>query len=191
MRKEFFLISNLISASRFLLTAVCAYLLITNSLIAAAVLVLIIWISDMLDGYMARSRNEITELGKIIDPIADKTAIFVISLVMVFKEFIPLWFFIIIIARDIIILTGGLFLKTRTKVVLQSNFIGKVAAFTIGFTILMFLLKKIEYIAFSSYHNEFTELFTTVCVFVSLVVIVFSIISYFNRFLKLINKSTN
>lgn len=188
---EFFYISNLISISRFLLAAICAYLLISNDLIAAIIIIIIIWISDLLDGYFARSRNEISELGKIIDPLADKFAIFVIALIMVYKEFIPLWFFIVLIVRDIVILIGGLYLRFKTKVVLQSNLTGKVAAFIIGFTILMFLLKKIEYIAFSSYHNEFTELFLPLCVFVSLVVIVFSIISYLNRFLKLLKKSTN
>lgn len=188
---EFFYISNLLSMSRFILTAICAYLLITNYLLASAAVMVLMWITDMLDGYYARSRNEISELGKLIDPIADKSAIIVLALIMVYKGFIPLWFFLVVLIRDLLILGGGLYLKAKTKVVIQSNLAGKTAAFVIGFTILMFLLEKIEHIAFLSYLNEFTELFISVCVFVSLVVIVFSIISYFNRFLKVINKSTN
>jgi CDP-diacylglycerol--glycerol-3-phosphate 3-phosphatidyltransferase len=155
------------------------------------ILIILIWISDLLDGYYARRRNEISELGKILDPLADKTAVFVIALIMVYKGFIPLWFFIVVASRDFLILCGGLYLKQKSKVVLQSNLMGKAAVFVIGFTILMFLLKKTDYMAVSSYHSEFTELFLSLCVFVSLVVIVFSIISYTNRFLKLFKKSTN
>jgi CDP-diacylglycerol--glycerol-3-phosphate 3-phosphatidyltransferase len=170
---------------------VCAYLLIIDSLVASSIFIIIIWISDLLDGYLARKRNEISELGKILDPLADKFAVIIISLIMVFKEFIPIWFFLVIVIRDILIICGGIYLKIKTHVVLQSNQVGKAAVFFIGLTILMFLLKKIEYIVFSSYHNEFTELLLSILVFVSLVVTVFSIISYLNRFVNILKKSTN
>ena len=191
MTKEFFYISNLISISRFFLTAVCAYFLLTWKYDFAVIMIIVIWVSDLLDGFIARIRNEITELGKIIDPLADKTAISIISLILVFQGVIPLWFFIVIVLRDLLILSGGLFLKSKIGKVPQSNLIGKITVFIIGLTILIFLLKKIRYIAFLAYHNEFTELLLSLMILLSLVLIVFSIISYLNRFLKLIKPSTN
>ena len=186
MSKEFFYISNLISLSRFLLTAICVIFLINNNFVIAGLFIVIIWISDLLDGFIARSRNEISELGKIIDPVADKAAIISISLVMVFKGLIPMWFVIVIVLRDLLIISGGLWLKNKKNIVLQSNQIGKLTVFIIGFTILFFLVKQIN--TFFSYHNEFTELFTIVLLLLSLVMIVFSTISYFNRFYKAINR---
>lgn len=186
MNREFFYISNIISASRFLLTGVCAYFLIEEMYIAGSIMIIVIWLSDLLDGYAARSRNEISELGKLIDPLADKTAIIVISLIMVIKGFIPLWFVGVILLRDIMILSGGLYLKSKKHIILQSNRIGKFAVFTIGLTLLVFLVSRQNLF---SYPNEFTELLLPVLVFLSLVMIVFSIVSYFKRFLTEINRN--
>ena len=97
-----------------------------------------------------------------------------------------MWFVIVIVLSDLLIISGGLWLKNKKNIVLQSNQIGKLTVFIIGFTILFFLVKQIN--TFFSYHNEFTELFTIVLLLLSLVMIVFSTISYFNRFYKAINR---
>jgi CDP-diacylglycerol--glycerol-3-phosphate 3-phosphatidyltransferase len=152
----------------------------------AGIVIIIIWISDLLDGYLARQRNEISELGKIIDPVADKTAIISISIVMILKGLIPVWFFIIVVLRDVLILSGGLYLKASKNIVLQSNWIGKVTVFMIGFTILIYLFSNIN--IFLSYHNEFTELLLFILLLLSLVMIVFSIISYLKRFFQAFNR---
>src|SRR4030095_2658915 len=186
MNKEFFYISNLISLSRFILTALCLIFLINNEFITAGTLIILIWISDLLDGYWARTRNEISELGKMIDPIADKTAIISISMVMVYKGLLPAWFFFIIVFRDLLIVIAGLFLKVKRKIVLQSNTIGKLTAFFTGFTVLVFLIFNAK--IFFSYHSEFTELFLIILLLLSLVMIVFSTISYLNRFSKALNR---
>jgi len=189
MRPEFFYISNIISYSRFILTAVCAYFLLSNNYTAGCIMIIIIWISDLLDGYAARSRNEISDLGKLIDPAADKTAIMVISAILAAKGFVPVWFIIIVFIRDLIILSGGLYLKKTKNVILQSNRIGKAAVFIIGLTLLVYLFINSNIVSYFSYHGEFTELLLFVLLLLSLVMIVFSIVSYFIRYLNEIKRN--
>lgn len=150
------------------------------------------WFTDILDGYFARSRNEVSETGKIIDPLADKISIVTISLVMVLTDIIPLWFFLVIMSRDIIILLGGLTVKRKTGKVLQSNIIGKLTVFVIGFS-LMNMLVITHFFSQNSnnfflYHIEKLELYWKFLILISMVMIVISIVSYFRIFLKAVFK---
>jgi len=150
------------------------------------------WLTDILDGYFARSRNEISELGKVIDPVADKVSIITISLVMVMTGIIPLWFFLVIMSRDILILSGGLAVKKKTGKVLQSNITGKLTVFVIGFT-LMNMLIITHFLSqntnnFFLYHIEKLELYWKFLILISMMMIVISIVSYFRIFLKSVIK---
>ena len=150
------------------------------------------WLTDVLDGYFARKRNEVSELGKIVDPLADKISIITISLIMVLTGIIPLWFFLVIMSRDILILSGGLYIKRKTGIVLQSNIIGKWTVFVIGFT-LMNMLIITHFLSQSTnnfflYHIEKLELYWKFLILISMVMIVISIVSYFRIFLKSVIK---
>lgn len=190
--KEILYISNLISLSRFLLLGVTLYFLFEQSYIIALAFIALIWISDLLDGYFARSRNEISELGKIIDPIADKAAVIAIVLVLLIQNVIPIWYVILVIARDIAILAGGIYLTRTKKVVLQSNWLGKIAVFTIGLTLFISIFAVAAKLGqlgeFFMYHTEFMELLYTLALLLSIVMIIVSLVSYFNRFLIIIKK---
>lgn len=194
MRKEIFYISNLISLSRFLLLGLTVFFLMRDELIYTLVFIFLIWISDLLDGYFARSRNEISELGKIIDPVADKICIITIVIVLLIKGIIPFWYVLITIVRDVLILAGGLYLKSSRNTVLQSNALGKIAVFTIGLTlfisIFLFGAIKGSFGNYFMYHTEFVELLYSISILLSLVMIVISVISYFNRFMQFYKKNT-
>lgn len=74
--------------------------------------------TDFFDGYYARLYNQETELGKILDPIADKILLFstLISLFVVSQQsLIPSWFLLLFIAKDSILLGGGCFLLYGKK----------------------------------------------------------------------------
>lgn len=88
-------------------------------------LVMVMVASDILDGAIARSRNEVTEWGKIIDPIADKLAIDSIAALLVLLKGLPIWVAVAVIGRDVLIVVGGVLLASRIKVVPSSNFWGK------------------------------------------------------------------
>jgi CDP-diacylglycerol--glycerol-3-phosphate 3-phosphatidyltransferase len=99
--------------------------------------------TDMLDGYVARKYNLVSDLGKALDPVADKLmhVTVMICLSIVFSDKNPPYFIlaIIIAAKELIMLLVGLFL-VRKKVVVAANIFGKVAStfLSIGVCILFF-----------------------------------------------------
>jgi CDP-diacylglycerol--glycerol-3-phosphate 3-phosphatidyltransferase len=105
------------------------------------VLVGVGWLTDALDGYMARKLGQISELGKILDPLVDK--IFVISLFffLMFMRDFPAWVLIVIIPRDLLILWGGFYLARKRKTVEQSQLWGKLAASAQIITAIAYLLR--------------------------------------------------
>lgn len=109
---------------------------------------------------------------------------------MLFKGIIPLWFVIITVSRDALILIGGLYLNAKKNIVLQSNMMGKLAVFTIGFTLFLSIFEagaqKGQFGNFFSYHNEITELFIGVLLFSSIVMILLSLVFYSKRFIEII-----
>lgn len=82
-------------------------------------------ISDYLDGVIARKTNTISEWGKILDPVADKLAAFVLFLYAVWAGLIPLWFLIVEVARDLLILSGSLYIKQQHGKVAMAVMSGK------------------------------------------------------------------
>ncbi len=192
-RKEIFYISNLISLSRFLLTGITVILLLSSfkeKYLYSVGMILIIGISDLLDGYFARKKNEISELGKIIDPLADKVCIISIALILLTQNVIPIWFVLIIVLRDVIIFSGGMYLKYKEKVVLMSNRIGKISVFIIGLTLLFsifFMHFKYNQIFFS-YHTENLELYLKFLIILSIAMSIVSLIVYIFRFTGIVFK---
>lgn len=96
--------------------------------------------TDLADGWLARKFNEITEIGKIIDPLADKVAIGVIVIKLYLIGEIPDFYFWVIILRDVIIFTGGIFVSKKIGKVLPSNLLGKITVLTIGFFLFALIL---------------------------------------------------
>lgn len=74
-------------------------------------------ITDFLDGYIARKYNLITELGKLLDPIADKILVLTAFLAFVYFQIIPAWMLIIIIFREVLITASRLILAKKGKVI--------------------------------------------------------------------------
>lgn len=69
----------------------------------AAILFVTAGLSDILDGYLARSRNEVTNLGKFLDPLADKVVIMTALILLVRTGWAPAWIAIAIIIREVAI----------------------------------------------------------------------------------------
>ncbi len=192
--REIFYVSNLLSSSRFVLLIFTTYFLLVNSgyhYLIASIIIVLIWLTDILDGYLARKRNEVSELGKIIDPLADKVTVITITLILLFQGIIPLWFFIIIMLRDLLILSGGLYIKQQKGIVVQSNMIGKLTVFIIGFTLLNSILIAQFTLPGENnlflYHIEKLELYWKFLILVSITMSVISLISYLQKFVKTIS----
>ncbi len=106
--------SNLISFSRIFIALPIIYLHYHNGrqitwLIGGLVIYGIF--SDYLDGYVARKTNTISEWGKVLDPLADKITATLLFLYAVVIGYIPLWFLVVEVIRDVIIVSGSLYIK--------------------------------------------------------------------------------
>lgn len=142
---ELLLIPNLLSLSRVALTPVIGYFLWRNDPASTAICLLLLvvaGITDALDGYYARRLNQRSDLGLILDPLADKifAAVLLIELIL-FRDF-PFWLALAIIGRDLLFAIAGAALIGRRKVPLASNLTGKYAFFSvvvlIGFSVISF-----------------------------------------------------
>lgn len=97
-------------------------------------------LTDILDGVLARARNEVTEWGKIIDPIADKLAIDSIAVLLVYMKGLPFWLAAVVVGRDVLIVIGGVLLASRIKVVPASNSWGKATTCVMAALLLTFAM---------------------------------------------------
>lgn len=116
--------------------------------IAALVAFVLIAVTDALDGYLARSRNEITRLGAILDPIADK-ALMLASLILltrpslaVLRPQFPIWFTLLVISRDTILILGSFLINSiHSHVDIKPRIAGKASTALMMLAIVMVLLK--------------------------------------------------
>jgi cardiolipin synthase (CMP-forming) len=137
--RDFLLIPNILSLVRLLLIPVVVLLVAKGQNIAALLLILLGIITDILDGYLARKLNQISELGKIIDPLGDKlgTAALVVALVL-YRDF-PVWAAILVIARDVALLFGAAFYIAAGQPIPMSNMLGRLTALAWGVAVVSYL----------------------------------------------------
>lgn len=105
-------IPNFLSFLRILLIPVFAVLLIKDHLLWAVIVITIAQTTDMVDGWIARKYDQVSALGKVLDPIADKLSQISIIIVLIFKYWDNAikYLFMFFIAKEIIMIAGGLVL---------------------------------------------------------------------------------
>jgi phosphatidylglycerophosphate synthase len=116
---------NQITALRFILVPVVYVLLIRGWYILALIVFAIAALTDLLDGAMARTRNQITDMGKVIDPVADKLLIIVVLLHIGWRLLIIKIFVIYIIFEMVAVFIGYFFAFLIGKPI-GANFFGKI-----------------------------------------------------------------
>ena len=90
----------------------------------SCILYMLISLTDKLDGYLARSRGEVTDFGKFLDPIADKLAVIGAFLYLLEIELVPSWAVLLIVAREFLV--SGLRMVVSTKgVVIAASSLGR------------------------------------------------------------------
>jgi CDP-diacylglycerol--glycerol-3-phosphate 3-phosphatidyltransferase len=108
-----------------LLTPFSEYWLGINAYTFAIVIFLAASLTDILDGHLARSRNQVSNLGKLLDPIADKLLISAALIVLVDKGLAPAWSVVVILGREFIV-TGLRSVAATEGVVIQAQTSGKI-----------------------------------------------------------------
>lgn len=137
------------------------FFLLNGNVLISAVIFIAASITDGIDGYIARKRNMITNLGKLMDPLADK--VLVVSALICFVEvfwWVPAWTVLIIIAREFIVTGFRLSIVAGdNKAVIAADIWGKIkTAFTMGVIIFILVLKgAFEDIYVAFFHPQHLE----------------------------------
>ena len=136
-------IPNLISVLRLLLVPVFLWLVFGEGEIAwAGVLLGVIGATDWIDGYLARRLDQVSEVGKFLDPLADRLAVFVAVIAGLIKDILPAWFAWALILREVVIGFGALYGWTRGVTKLDVRWLGKTATLLLYAAITGFYLAE-------------------------------------------------
>jgi len=84
-------------------------------------------LSDFLDGFASRALNQVSEMGKWLDPVADKVCAATLFTYVWWIEMVPTWLFVFILLRDVMILAGSVAIKKKRGKVAMSVMPGKIA----------------------------------------------------------------
>lgn len=129
-------IPNILSFIRLLLVPVyvVSFFLI-NKYVALAIFILAS-ITDFIDGYIARKFNAITELGKVLDPLADKLLKMSALITLTCSDLLPLWVTILMIICDVAMIISGICIYKK-QITIPSNWIGKLGTIIITLGVIM------------------------------------------------------
>lgn len=144
-------VPNVLSFLRLLLVPVFLICIIQGLFFIALLVLIVASLSDAFDGYLARRLNQVSNLGILLDPLADRLYIFAALLGLAFRGYVPWWLLLVIVARDLLIVALALVLWARgqmgkrgekgrfTRGAIPVTFLGKTATFllALGLPIIM------------------------------------------------------
>jgi cardiolipin synthase len=125
-------VPNALSAIRILLIpAFVALILHRDSRLAGFLLLAGVVSTDWVDGYVARRTGQVTEVGKLLDPLADRLAMAAALITFVVADLLPLWAALVILVRDAVVLAAAIWLALSGGPRIDVRPIGKYATFTL------------------------------------------------------------
>lgn len=157
-------IPNLISVIRILLIPIIAVLYYNNYIWWTVFVIFISGLSDAVDGKIARKFNQVSNLGKLLDPVADKFTIFALAIVLFlkFKEAQSeamqafAWVFLLFIAKDVIMILGSIVLIALGTRPGAAEIWGKLATFAFYAVMVVIIGFGPEVGAISLYYPQYT-----------------------------------
>jgi len=125
-------IPNVISFLRIALIPVFVFLIVDpDTRRAGLVLFVVVVATDWVDGALARAIGQVSDLGKVLDPVADRLAIAAGLIALVVADAFPLWAALLILVRDVTVLIAGLVLLSTRRARIEVRHLGKVATFAL------------------------------------------------------------
>ena len=183
-------IPNLLSYMRLILVVPFVYYFIRGlyddprHYITAAVCIVISGLTDCFDGLLARKLNQVTSLGKILDPLADKITLIAVAVCMVIYIPALLPLMLVLFIKDFTMLICGLVLLVKKIPLPASRWYGKVATvvFYITVTVIMFLKAVYQY-------EKPTLILVLFCI--TAAVMIFALLNYSKMFLDILKENKN
>ena len=142
----------------------------------AALVYAVASLTDILDGKIARKYNQVSRLGRILDPLGDKMMTFAVLLCITLSKVIPVWAIVIFIIKELAMALGGMILYKKLNDMPPSNYFGKVS--TVVFFIVCVMLMLFD----------FRKETATALISFALAVMLFAFASYLIRYIQLIKR---
>ncbi|MEL7974969.1 CDP-alcohol phosphatidyltransferase family protein [Isoptericola sp. F-RaC21] len=138
-----FTIPNLVSVLRLALVPVFAVLIVVGEDVWALAVLAFSGFTDWLDGVLARRLHQVTRLGQMLDPAADRLFIFVTLIGLTWRDVIPLWILVVIVARDVMLACLLPVLARHGYGPLPVSFVGKAGTFALLYAFPLLLLATV------------------------------------------------
>ena len=165
-------VPNILSIFRILLIPVIVISITYNNYLLAFIIFTISSLTDIVDGYIARNYDAVTNLGKLLDPLSDKLTQLAVIASLVWAKIISGWILTVLLVKELIMIAGASFLYGKS-VVVYSKWYGKLATVLLYLSIVVSLLFK--------QFNLTSELFVTISnslYIITLSMTVFAIVMY-------------
>jgi cardiolipin synthase len=133
-------IPNMLSVLRLFMVPVFLVLLLNGQFIAALIVLMVASATDWLDGQIARRFNQVTRLGQLLDPAADRLFIFAALIGLTINGNIPLWLSLIVVSRDLMLVIVYPILASHGYGPLPVHFLGKAGTFALLYALPLLLM---------------------------------------------------
>ncbi|MCU1471074.1 MAG: CDP-diacylglycerol--glycerol-3-phosphate 3-phosphatidyltransferase [Glaciihabitans sp.] len=135
-----FTIPNVLSFIRLALVPVFLVLIIVGADFAALIVLVISSVTDYFDGVIARRFQQVSRLGQLLDPAADRLFIFAALVGLSVRDIIPWWLVVVIVGRDFMLAAVGIILANHGYGPLPVHHLGKVATFSLLYALPILML---------------------------------------------------
>jgi CDP-diacylglycerol--glycerol-3-phosphate 3-phosphatidyltransferase/cardiolipin synthase len=143
---------NAISLARLLLMPVCAWLLATRHYATGLVLTALVGASDWVDGWLARRIRQVSRVGQLLDPFADRMLIASVAVALLVRGVLPWPAVVLLVGRDLVLLAGWPLLKRRGVKPPEVVWVGKAATFDLLVALPMLVMGEITWVAAAAAH---------------------------------------
>ena len=189
-------VPNVLTVIRFLLIPIIIILAFQNNYVGAMIVLTISGVTDILDGYIARKFNFITDFGKLMDPLADKATQVTLLTVLTIQKVIPtIWIIVIVLLKEFIMVAGASFLYGK-ELVVSSKWYGKLSTVLFYIAIVCSLLTLYWNTSLIKYGLPTIPRFANYIYYLAVASAIFSLAMYIKAFylqgyLKNINNKKN
>ncbi len=173
-------VPNILTIIRFLLIPIIIIFAIQDNYIDTIIVLTISGLTDILDGFIARKFNFISDFGKLMDPLADKATQVALLVTLTIQKIIPIWIILVVIVKEFLMISGASFLYGK-ELVVSSKWYGKLT------TVLFYI--AIVCSLFTQYWNSSNLItisklpeFDTYIYYLAVLTTIFSLIMYIKAF---------
>ncbi len=143
---------NAISLARLLLMPVCAWLLATGHYGSGLVLTALVGATDWVDGWLARRIGQVSRVGQVLDPFADRTLIASVAVALLIRGVLPWPAVALLVGRDLVLLAGWPLLKRRGVEPPEVVWVGKAATFDLLVALPLLIMGETTWVAANLAH---------------------------------------